>query len=402
MNDPSSDSIPADAFALEDLVVGKSWAFGNAQTGQLLASNIVFESGGKLVGYSNPNEADWRISDGALELLTEDEGRVSTRFDTVSRVDGQWVLEGRLRLVDAGPSHVLVGVGDVPRQRYRTALIMPIHAPDFKYGINFLFQSIGSDYDVVMVFSTDAERRDFATMHQASPALRYRSIVAADYFTASTFETMTANHNWVTTKKYLALQLLQPHYDYFYCVDSEAFILSAQGWEAAARSILSKGTWYGGTAPAASDSDIVRHSALSMAPVADFGRLADITGNWTLFPWWWDLPVYASAHLPGFFEWIGWTPARSSVARYGFDAFDHMTYQFYTVLYEGFVFHRPEFVSHCLEFARADVVKRVHREVGPMRWANALAFAQDPEFFRSEGYLAIYHIDRKAFPQYTD
>lgn len=390
----------ADDFALEDLIKSKSWAFANVQAGTLLAPRIVFESGGKLCGYDNPNEAGWRISDGALELLTQ-EGRISTRFNRHSLSDGKLVLEGQFQLCEGGAAHVLIETGDVPRVAHRTAVIIPIHQPYFKYGINFLYQAMGGDFDVVLVFSSEAERAQFATMHQASPAMTYRAIVLADHVCASALDTMAANRNWITSKKFLALWLLQKHYDYFVCVDAETFLLSPRGWEQAARQTLEAGVWHAGTSPAPSDSAIMRHSALSMAPVADHARLAEVTQDWALYSWWWDLPVYAAAHLPGFFDWTDWSPTRASVARYGFDAFDHLVYQAYTVLHAGFHYQHVSAVSHSLEFARADVVTRVHSQVAPMRWTNAFAYAQQPEFFRDNDYLAVYHLDRLSFPQYT-
>lgn len=390
----------ADDFALETLVKSKSWAFCNTQTGALIAGPIRFESGGKIDGYYNPNEAGWRVAQCGLEFLTA-QGRISTRFDRHAVTDGKHLLHGAFQLCDGGAVHALVEVEDVVRPAHRTAVIIPIHEPYFHYGINFLYQAMGGDFDVVFVFSTEAERVKFATMHQASPAIAYRAIVAADHFPASAFDTFGENQNWITSKKFLALWLLQGHYDYFYAVDAETFILRPQGWTQAARDTLARGVWHAGTSPASSDSDIMRHSALCMSPVADHERLAAAMQDFSIYSWWWDLPVYDAAHLQAFFAWIGWTPTRASVSRYTFIAFDHLIYQAYTLLHAGFRYEHVDWVRHSLEFARAEVVAKVHETVEPLRWVNAYAYAQQPDFFKAQDYLAVYHLDRLTFPQYT-
>jgi hypothetical protein len=98
-------------------------------------------------------------------------------------------VEGRFRLGGAGHLHYLREISAVNLLKNRTALVVPIHDAYFGYSINLLYQSIGSDYDIVFVFSTDVDRRAFGEVQIQSrvetekrlPSFEYRLLDAAWY-----------------------------------------------------------------------------------------------------------------------------------------------------------------------------------------------------------------------------
>lgn len=395
-------NIDLDDLALERLMKERVWTFGKVGTDEVFAPKMSFESGGWLQGYAHPNEHSWRVKGGCVEFLSQNNA-VTTRFDILKSVDGRFEMEGRGRLPGDNPVHRLSECGQRKKSENRTALIVPIHDAYFVYGINFLFQSVGADYDVVFVFSTDADRLQFREMHQASPFLSYSSIVLSDYFSGSALSVVADRRTWPTVKKFLALSLTHQFYDYLLCVDAETFVLNPTGWTKASEEIVSAARWYGGglTAAHTNERQIMYSSSVILAPAEERENISSVSGNWSIYTWWWDLPVYSAKSVPGFLEWIGWDTSLQFVERLVHSVFDHITYQFYMVLHGGFSFTLVGGVTHSLEFCNANIVSRVHQQINPMKWTNAFAYTQDPAFFKQNDYLALYHIDRKTFPQFN-
>lgn len=396
-------TLQLDDISLERLMKSREWTFGNIRSGDIFSPKMALRSGGRLQGYSHPNEASWRVKSGAVELLTEN-GMVSARFDKISQADGRYLMEGRFRLGDPENIHFLREGDATVVPENRTALIVPIHDVYFIYGINLLYQSIGADYDIIFVFSTDADRKAFAEMHQASAFLNYHAVVLDDHFSGSAISMIAERKTWPTVKKFLALSLAYRSYDYILCVDAETFILNPTGWTEAAAKVVSEARWYCGSLTEANlpERQIMYASSMSLAPDSERANIQTIAANWSFYTWWWDIPVYATASVGAFLKWIEWDTSLQFVERFGHTLYDHVTYQFYMALHGGFSFVPVAGITHSLEFSTASTVSRIHNEVNPLKWANAFAYSQDPNFFKKNDYLAVYHIDRKTFPQFNN
>lgn len=395
-------SIVLDDLALERFLKENLWDFKKGDSEEDVASQVGFKSGGWLTGYSDNHVHTWRVKAGAVELLSAN-GTVTSRLAVNRSADGQAEMAGPVRAHGEPGPYRLKEAGEAKRPRRRTALIVPIHDLYFHYGITLLFQSIGADYDIIFVFSTDSDRMRFREMHQASSFLEYHSIILDDHFSGSAISGIAARNVWPSLKKFLAISLSHKHYDYLLCVDAETFILKAEGWTAACENIVENKRWYGGALYEvnASERFIMHASSMLLAPTSDHEKIQAISQNWSLYTWWWDLPVYSSKSVPGFLDWIGWEPSLQFVEKLNHSIFDHITYQFYMALHEGFSFLRVNGVTHTLEFCGAKTVVDVHNQINPVRWVNALAYAQNPNFFKDNDYLAFYHIDRKSFPAYN-
>ncbi len=74
-----------------EVLIGCLWRFSH-ETGHLGAAAMRLSPDGRLENYDHPNERQWRIKAGALELLSET-GLISVRFDEVLEA-----AEGRIRL----------------------------------------------------------------------------------------------------------------------------------------------------------------------------------------------------------------------------------------------------------------------------------------------------------------
>jgi hypothetical protein len=82
-------SVKIDSFSLERLMKGHAWTFGNMSTGEVFAQALVPASGGRIQGYTHPNESAWRVKGGAVEFLAQN-GAVSARFENIRQVDGHY------------------------------------------------------------------------------------------------------------------------------------------------------------------------------------------------------------------------------------------------------------------------------------------------------------------------
>jgi hypothetical protein len=80
------------------------WQFGRAD-GWLIAERLLLASDGRIVGHNHSNEFRWDTEGGTLVFYAQD-GRPSTRFNWVSRENGQRILRG-VFLFDRSITHVL-------------------------------------------------------------------------------------------------------------------------------------------------------------------------------------------------------------------------------------------------------------------------------------------------------
>ena len=145
-------------------------------------------------------------------------------------------------------------------------------------------------------------------------------------------------YTYPTSKKILALEILHEFYDYIVCLDAETFILNNQSWPEAAAKILGQKIWHGGQVRTNEFDElkVIKASATELVPLLDRPQLAEATAAYTLYSWWWDLPCYDCRHVPGFLQWIEWWPRDGTITRLSYHSFDHLIYQYYTILYHGF------------------------------------------------------------------
>jgi DUF1680 family protein len=80
------------------------WQFGRAD-GWVITERLLLQVDGRIVGHTHANEVRWDTDGGRLVFYAQD-GRASTRFNWVSRENGQRVLRGTF-LFDRSITHVL-------------------------------------------------------------------------------------------------------------------------------------------------------------------------------------------------------------------------------------------------------------------------------------------------------
>jgi len=245
-----------------------------------------------------------------------------------------------------------------------------------------------------------ADQVEFQSLIQPSAFISYESVVLDQFFAEHEIQSIARQRGFITTKKFLGLYVLSRYYEFLVTVDAETFILQNRGWHSALAEIVDRKVWYGGILkPHMSERSIQSASVLDLAPPGDHQALID-RGALDMYLWWWDLPVYEAKFVPDFLEWVGWHDRPAFLSRLSWNIFDHVTYQAFTALHGGFRLQEVETVCHSLEFSSSSIVRMVHTEVGKLHWLNAKAYAEDPFFFREQGFLAVFHLDRKIFPVY--
>jgi hypothetical protein len=285
----------------------------------------------------------------------------------------------------------------------RTVMIVPIHDAYFNYGVSLAYSSLGADYDLVFVCSTAQDTQTFSATFPPSVRAQFSVITLDEAFDAQDMAVIAQKRLWPTVKKFHALFKCGRDYDHAVCVDAETLVLQRRGWTAAAQRILAKKHWYGGglLGPMVGERATYQHSLLDVSSPQDHAAIARLVGQGEIYTWWWDLPVYDCRHLDDFQAWIGWQDRRAFLERLTWFAFDHVVYQAYTVLHRGFQLVRVNGHVHSLEFSNSARVRLVHESIGQVSWVNALAYSQDPEYFRQPQFLAVYHMDRNSFPEFN-
>ncbi len=96
-NAPEGDGPTVDRQTLS----GKRFQFyWKSADGGALNGIVVLHADGAITGIAHPNEATWTIDAAGKLVFRHTDGRVSTRFDTVERVDGALYFEGPFALRD--------------------------------------------------------------------------------------------------------------------------------------------------------------------------------------------------------------------------------------------------------------------------------------------------------------
>ncbi|PIE65781.1 MAG: hypothetical protein CSA26_02385 [Desulfobacterales bacterium] len=96
--------------------IDKQWQFGNVEKKKVYGHNLQLIPGGKIRGYSHPNEHHWGIEDGAV-VFYHSSGKPSCRFSEITKKDGKVVMSGSFLLNDTkGVSHFLREIDPPPLQ----------------------------------------------------------------------------------------------------------------------------------------------------------------------------------------------------------------------------------------------------------------------------------------------
>jgi hypothetical protein len=287
--------------------------------------------------------------------------------------------------------------------RNQIAIAIPIHAPHYQFASLWVYASMGGDFDLVFVHTTDAERLAFEQCFSEPALEKFQSLVLADHFSDQQLAVLAQKRAHPSVKKFYALARLKTQYSHVICLDAECLLLRRTGWAHAAQTIMARKQWFGGQLHPGmvGERQIVQCSMTELprpyglAPDY-FDRIDEL-----LYTWWWDLPVYETAHISAFLDWIGWHDKDHFLRRITWFSFDHVVYQYFTHVYHGFEFVTVVGHYHSLEFSPTNVVQYMHTEVSPLHWVNALAYAQNPVFYQERGFLAVFHLDRSVYPNFN-
>ena len=208
--------------------------------------------------------------------------------------------------------------------------------------------------------------------------------------------------SFATFKKFVAIDELKTQFDFLICIDAETILLT-HDWSSICNKLLNRKIWFGGglTSTMREEKKIIHSSATELVPIDDHEKIKHITFDYNFYNWWWDIPVYYSSDVSAFLNWINWNDIESVINRLSWYSFDHLIYQFYTVLYQGFKFVKVNDVIHSLEFSNVDVYHLVKQNYEVPTWINCRSFLQDSSFIKENNIAAIYHIDRFSMPQFS-
>jgi hypothetical protein len=280
-------------------------------------------------------------------------------------------------------------------------LICPIYPPDFKYGQYLYYQSLLLEINLCFVFTNHADKQLFINEVCKGQNFSCLSIILEDRFTLNQLESLSEKRIFPTFKKFVAIDELKTQFDFLICIDSETILLT-NDWSSICNKLLNRKIWFGGslTSTMTAEKKIIQSSATELVPPVDQEKIKHLAFDYNFYNWWWDIPVYFSSNVGAFLNWINWYDTEAIINRLSWYSFDHLIYQFYTVLHQGFKFVKVNEVIHSLEFSNVDVYQYVKENFEAPTWINCLSFLQNASFTKENNMAAIYHMDRVSMPQF--
>ena len=201
-------------------------------------------------------------------------------------------------------------------------LLVPIHTPKFKYGIDFLnsYNKYYDDDHVFLVFSTSEESISFAEL---ATGLRYRSIISPPLQGASP----------TTEKKWNGLLWIYANTDFVNVgvVDIDTLFIKHIDYAELFHKYNQRGILYGNNYEYAPGPMIT--SPLKFFDTFNQGRLYELVHEFKTYFWFNDLPVYNKQYFLEFTNHINY-PARAKDLVW-FD-FDFVPYAYYLLLTRRF------------------------------------------------------------------
>lgn len=280
--------------------------------------------------------------------------------------------------------------------------ICPLYPPDFTFGQYLAYQFIQSPMDLCFVFTTANEYQDFVRLVCKGADQWFSVKILEDIVSANIIKNARKNRTFPTLKKFVALDALWRNYDWLICIDAETILLEKDGWVERCRELFARKKWYGGSIlpHMQLERKIIESGCTELVPENDVIKLKSLTYNYTFFSWWWDIPAYSAAHVEGFLHWINWGDVAAN--KLSWFSFDYLIYQCYTVLKCGFQFAKIDSIIHSLEFSGAQTYRYVARKFEPPTWVNSKAYLEDVQFSNTQKFLAVYHLDRVDFPDFSN
>ena len=264
----------------------------------------------------------------------------------------------------------------------KIAFIIPIHLKHYHYIYNLidiiLFNNI--NIDIYLVFSSYDD---------------YNMFVKKDKIKEIIIPSINTN-NIVTYKKFFALQQLQDNinYEYFIVCDAEITIIPENFTET---NILYKiirfyenEIVYCGQIQNITINNITKCSSSLICSGPEIER---ITKNYSLYFWWYELPVYKREHLSNFFS-------KFNYDNIDWFCFDHKVYLTYLITYHNFNIVNltdilPDFWS--LEIYDTTDIKNLYKLKSNKYGFSFIThkfYNIHKDFFNNEGCFLLYHLDR--------
>jgi len=270
----------------------------------------------------------------------------------------------------------------------KCAFVIPLHHTHFDYGYYIYYYLLDKNADVYFVFTDDKDKDIF--MSNINDKVNY--FVLSDL---CDIEIVKQNNSYITMKKIFALSKLYDKYDYISCIDSEIKFIGNNDFYNVMKNIVDTKIICCSKLNTNEEHTIkiIKSSLTNLTDKSYHETLQSLSQNFTLYTWWFNLPVYDCKNTEHFLKWINFNDG--NLEKFNWFIFDNIIYNFYCILFHNY---ELKLITNCcyssLEYCMSFIVENIDKNVCKLYWVSNICYHQNKIYYETNNFQIVYHVDR--------
>ena len=275
----------------------------------------------------------------------------------------------------------------------KCAFCIPIYTNHFNYGYSILKELNNIDIDIYFIFTDENEKDTFINFNKDEYNFNY--LILSEYIDID----LVKKHNcFPSFKKFYALHKLHKKYKYLSCIDCEIiFIYKSNFYQMmdniSKNKIICGGDIRNDESSISTYQSIITDTLTRIVPSQDIEKLKKISKNYNIYTWWSNLPVYDTAIVPKYLNWIQFNNT-TFIEKMNWNVFDDLLYNYFLILKYNYRLYVVPDLQHSLEYADSKTIETVDQNICKLYWVNKSAYDTNPSYYHKNKFYIIYHLDR--------
>ena len=273
----------------------------------------------------------------------------------------------------------------------KCAFVIPMHPDAFQHGYKIIEELMNKDTDVYFIFTNIQEKNMFISCYNNQCNVNY--LLLSDFTNCNLFNIV--KYGFDSLKKLYGVSMLYDKYDYISCVNADINFIKKTNFYDMMKTVVDSKIIYGGFANYDTIcNSIITTSLQSCAPPDCQIDLRRVSGDYTVFTLWSNLPVYSCKIMPQFLYWMKFSP--ETLSRFGEWFFIDLLYNYYMVLIHNYQIKIIPDYPHSLELANSDKIV-IMNKYNNLFWVNKNAYSQNKEYYDTHNFYIVFHMDKTNF-----